>query len=196
MRAATLILLATFASPVLAQEGMYVGLGLGRFDYSEDAASLAPAPLRDTLSSWKVYGGFEIGEHIAIEIRYGAAGEIEQSVSGTDPDLGNATLRFDTDFKITTALAVGVWPRDWGVLLGGLGYFDSTTEANLTLSTECCGNFNDKVSFGDNGLAAMLGVEWRFGRFGTGLGIRLEYEWLDVDNADASTIGVGIAYRF
>jgi len=43
---------------------------------------------------------------------------------------------------------------------------------------------------------AQLGIEWRFGRFGTGFGVRLEYEWWDISDVDASTVGAGISYRF
>jgi hypothetical protein len=62
--------------------------------------------------------------------------------------------------------------------------------------TECCGPFSASTSFGDEGMMAVLGVEWRFGRFGTGVGIRVEYEWLDVEDASGSTVGIGVAYRF
>jgi opacity protein-like surface antigen len=180
---------------VLAQEGIYVGIGLGNFDYAEDAAFLAPEPFEDTVATWKVYGGFEFGEHFGFEIRYGATDEIEQTATGTDAFFGEYSAAFDTDFTITTVLAMGMLPNDWGTLFGGIGYYDITANADLALSTECCGTINDETSLGDNGLATVLGIEWRFERFGTGVGVRLEYEWLDVDG-DASAIGVGIAYRF
>jgi opacity protein-like surface antigen len=183
-------------SSALAQEGIYVGLGLGSFDYSEDAAFLAPEPFEDTASTWKVYGGFEFGDHFGFEIRYGATDEIEQTLTGTDPFFGDFSAVFDTDFAITTALAMGMLPKDWGTPYAGIGYFDITANADLTLTTDCCGTFTSDTSLDDTGLAAVLGIEWRFGRFGTGIGVRLEYEWLDVDGGDASTLGVGVAYRF
>lgn len=196
MRTLVLVLLATFASPGLAQEGIYVGIGLGNFDYTEGSAFFAPDPLNDSVSAWKVYGGFELNDHVAFEIRYGATSQIEQTFSGTDPELGNYTARFETDFAITSVLAMGVLPKEWGALFGGLGYFDAPADADFDLTTDCCEPVSNGISVDDNGVAAVLGIEWRFGRFGTGVGVRLEYEWLDVDDADASTLGLGIAYRF
>jgi hypothetical protein len=197
MRVMRLVVLLALTSPALAQEGMYVGVGLGSFDYSENSPFLAPAPFEDTVSSWKIYGGFEFSDRFGFEIRYGSTGNFDQTVSGTDPGgFGDFTARFDTDFTITTALAMGMLPKEWGVLFGGIGYFDSSSDSDLALDTECCGVLGDSIPIGDNGAAAVLGIEWRFGRFGTGYGLRLEYEWLDVADADASTFGVGVAYRF
>lgn len=196
MRLIGLVVLLAFATPTLAQEGMYVGLGLSSFDYSEDAGFLAPEAFSDTVSAWKAYGGFEFGEHVGVEIRYGATGKIETTSAGTDPTLGDYTAAVSTDFKITSALVLGVLPKDWGALFGGVGYFNSTGKARLTLDTACCGVFNPTASANDNGLTAALGVEWRFGRFDTGVALRLEYEWLDFENGNASTLGIGVAYRF
>lgn len=196
MRTIAVVVLAFLVSPAFAQEGIYVGLGFGSFDYEEDAAFLAPAPFEDTVASWRVYGGFEINEHFGIEVRYGASEEIEQRFSGTNADLGEFTSRFDTKFTTTSAVAMGALPMSWGALLGGVGYFDTTADASLRLTAECCGTLEDTITLGDDGLMAVLGAEWRFGRFGTGFGLRLEYEWLDVENASGSTVGVGAAYRF
>lgn len=196
MRFIGLVVLLAFASPSLAQEGMYVGLGIGSFDYSEDAGYLAPEAFSDTVSAWKVYGGFEFGEHVGVEIRYGGTGTVETTSSGTDPTLGNYTATVRADFKTTSALLLGMLPKDWGAFFGGVGYFNSSGDARLALDTACCGTFNPTASANDNGLAAALGVEWRFGRFDTGVALRLEYEWLDVESGDASTLGIGVAYRF
>ena len=196
MRAIRLVVLFAVSSPAIAQEGMYVGLGLGAFDYSENSPRLAPETFDDTVSAWKIYGGFELNEHFGFEIRYGATDTIEQTLSGTDPVAGDFTATFGTDFTTTTVLGVGMLPKDWGTLFGGIGYFDSSGDTALALTTQCCGPFNDSLSISDSGLAAVLGVEWRFLRFGSGVALRLEYEWLDVDNANASTLGIGIAYRF
>lgn len=196
MRLVGFVVLAVLASPCLAQEGMYVGAAVGSFDYSDDSGFLAPGTFSDTVSAWRFYGGFEFNENVAVEIRYGGTGEMTYSESGTDPVLGDYTATIDTDISVTSVLGIGMLPKDWGVLIGGLGYFSSSADADLALTTGCCGGFNVAGSDDDNGLAAVIGVEWRFGRFGTGVGLRLEYEWLDFDDADASTIGIGVAYRF
>ena len=196
MRVIAMVLLALIYSSALAQEGMYVGVGLGSFDYGEDLAFLAPDRFDDTVSSSRIYGGFEINENLAIEIRYGATGDFRQTFSEIDAFAGEVTASVRMDFTTTTAVALGMLPKDWGAFFGGLGYFDQDIDADVEGMAECCGPFSGSASIGDDGLMAVFGVEWRFGRFGTGLGVRVEYEWLDVEDASGSTVGVGIAYRF
>jgi len=196
MRAAAIALIALLASPAFAQEGMYVGLGLGSFDFKENGAFLAPGPFDGTASSWKLYGGFEFNDHFGMEIRYGATEKIAQPFSGTDPTLGDFSSTFSTDFKTTSAVAMGVLPKDWGALIGGIGYFNTDEGVDLALTAECCGATTGGTSIGDDGLMAVLGIEWRFGRFGTGYGVRVEYEWLDISGASAATLGIGVSYRF
>jgi len=195
MRAATVILLVLFGLPASAQDGIYVGLGLGSFDYEDNTSDPFFGHRSDTVLSYKFYGGFEFNDHLAIEIGYSSSNDIEESVSGTDPSLGNFTSSTSTAFTTTAFTLVGQFPREWGVLLGGLGYFDADTDVKLQFISDA-GSFNADGSLTDDGLMAMVGVEWRFGRFGTGYGVRLEYEWWDFTDADASTIGVGVSYRF
>lgn len=196
MRAIAAAALALAALPATAQEGIYVGAGFGSFDYAEETPLLAPETFEDRVPAWRIYGGFEFNDHFGFEIRYGGTDSIEQRFTTTDPDLGELTLEFSQDFRTTSALVIGMLPNDWGTLFGGIGYFDSSAETRLEVTTTDGTLGSDKITLTDNGLAAALGIEWRFGRFGTGYGIRLEYEWLDVDGADGSTIGVGASYRF
>jgi hypothetical protein len=198
MRANVIVALALTASPAFAQDlGMYIGVGAGNFDFEEDEANPELGTLSDTVSSWKLYGGVEFNEHIALEFSYGSTSEIQQSVSGTDPFLGDFSLVTNLDFTTTTVKAVGLLPFDWGVLLGGIGYFDTDADVDANLTAACCGTISGSDSIGDSNAMAMLGVEWRFDRgFGAGIDLRLEYEWWDIEDADASTLGIGVAYRF
>jgi hypothetical protein len=132
-----------------------------------------------------------------LEFSYGSTSEIQQSVSGTDPFLGDFSLATNLDFTTTTVKAVGMLPFDWGVLLGGIGYFDTDADVDANLTAACCGTISASDSISDSNAMAMLGVEWRFDRgFGAGIDLRLEYEWWDIEDADASTLGIGVAYRF
>jgi opacity protein-like surface antigen len=196
MRAIAVVGLALLATPAFAQEGIYVGVGVGSFDYEEDTAFLVPRPFADTVSSWKLYGGFELNEYFAFEIRYGQTDEIEQRFSSMNPDLGDFSERFGVDFTTTSGVAMGVLPLEWGALIGGLGYFSTDAKIGYEITADCCGSFANSISIGDDGLMAVMGLEWRVGRFGTGVGVRLEYEWLDVEDANGSTLGIGVAYRF
>ena len=196
MRTIALLVLLAVSTPLIAQEGMYTGIGIGSFDYSESDPFLAPEPLAERVSAWKLYGGFEMNEHLAFEIRYGESEEIGTTTSFVDPFAGPISSTVDVDFQVTTVLGMGMLPFEWGTLLGGIGFFSSSSDADFSIVSECCGSARGSADLDDDGLAAMVGVEWRFGRLGTGIGVRLEYEWLDFENAKASTLGVGVSYRF
>lgn len=184
------------AMPVLAQEGVYAGIGLGNFDYEEHMDDPFVGKISDTVSSYKIFGGFEFNDYIAIEISYGKTGTIRKSGSRFSPTLGNVDATLKLDFTNTILMAVGQWPHDWGVLLGGLGYYSYDNKFKQNATTECCGAFANEGTISDQGATAMLGIEWRIGRFGAKVGVRLEYEWLDINGADASTLGVGLSYGF
>jgi hypothetical protein len=87
-------------------------------------------------------------------------------------------------------------PFDSFVLLGGLGYFSASGDFAEYAVIECCGPETAAGSFEDDGMMAQFGVEWRFGRFGTSYGIRLEYEWWDLSGVDSSTLGLAFTYGF
>lgn len=195
MRAITALLIAFLAFPALAQEAKYAGLGLGSFDYSESTDDPVFGDISDTVSAYKLYGGFEINEHFAVEFGYGKSDDVEGGASGNDDFLGDFTSVIRTEFTTTTFKALGQLPLEWGVLMLGIGYFETDADIELDLVSDA-GSLNAAGSVSDDGLMATFGVEWRFGQFGTGYGIRLEYEWLDVDDADAATIGLGVSYRF
>lgn len=195
MRAITVVSIALFGSPSFAQEGMFFGLGLGSFDYQDSAVDPLIGNRSDTVPSYKLFGGFEFNEHLAGEISYGITDDVIGTASGNDPFLGDYVSLTRTEFTTTTIKAVGQFPREWGVLIGGLGYFDMESDIALDFTSDA-GSFTAEGTIDDDGLMAMLGIEWRFGRFGMGYGVRLEYEWWDFDDADASTIGVAVSYRF
>jgi opacity protein-like surface antigen len=196
MRVIALAGLLCFASNAFAQEGIYVGLGVGSFDYEEPGGSLSGNAISESVTSLRIYGGFEFNENFAFEVRYGTTSEIKDSFSGTDPILGDFTAQVDFDFTTTSIAGMGMLPKDWGAFFAGIGYFDTTANIDFNLTADCCGMQSSSASVGDDGIMALLGIEWRFGRFNTGIGVRVEYEWLDLEDADGSTVGVGISYRF
>jgi hypothetical protein len=187
---------ALFGGAASAQEGIYVGIGLGNFDYQENFVDPLLGRVSDNVSTTKIFGGFEINDFFAIEINYAETSDISRRVSGVAPVFGNFDYTFTTDFTMTSLKAVGQYPKDWGVLLGGLGYYTSDNDFRETAVFDCCGTDTNAGEFRDNGLAAMLGIEWRFGRFGARYGVRLEYEWWDIDLLDTSAAGLAFSYGF
>ena len=195
MRTVTFVVLGLVGSTAFAQEGIYVGVGIGSMDYTESVENALLSKIEDTVSATKIYGGFEINQHFAVEINYGETGDVMDSASIFVPGLGTVTRSTKTELTTTVLRGIGQLGYEWGVLMGGIGFYSADIDFVDTLSAQGSSG-TIAGDFSDDGISAMIGIEWRFGRFGTGFGIRLEYEMLDIDNIDASTIGLGIAYRF
>jgi hypothetical protein len=201
MRLFPILLLVLFATAASAQESIYVGIGLANFDYAESTGDPIVGDVADTGTYTKLFGGFEINDHFTFEISYGKTDDFSDSsstfflIDADDiPDEIFSTL--ETDFTVTSLNAIGQIPFDWGALMGGIGYFSSESDFSVRAVTECCGSLSNSGSISDNGLMAMVAVEWRFGRFGTRYGVRLEYDWWDMSGIDASNLGLAISYGF
>lgn len=196
MRRTCLCLLACAATVAEAQESVYVGLGFGQYDYEEQFDDPILGQVSDSVDSYKLFGGFELNDYFAIEVSYGKDDNIEQSGSGNFVGFGDVFYQVDIEYKKTAVRAVGMLPFESVVLLGGIGYFSAEADFSEFIATELQGSATGGGTINDDGLMAQLGVEWRFGRFGTRYGIRLEYEWWDQSDVDASTIGLALSYGF
>ena len=198
MRKVTLSILvwAVFGSVSFAQENAYVGVGYGSFDYDEGIVDPVLGPLSESVGSVKLFGGFEMNDHLALEISYGETSDIIFRGTENVPPFGDVTTTLKSDLVITNLTALGQLPLDWGVLFGGLGLFSSEQDFRQILTAACCQPLYGGGKFNEDGMSAKLGIEWRFGRFGTRIGLRLEYDWLDLDYADASQVGFAISYGF
>ena len=196
MRRLLVLLLASFASIAQAQEGGYVGLSFGSFDYEEEFTDPILGQVSDSIDVYQLFGGFEIIEHLAIEASYAKAGDVEQSATIDTFEFGEVNYSLDLDLTITTVRAVGILPREWGALMAGLGYFSAETDFREYATLECCDPYVNDGTINDDGMAGMLGIEWRFGRFGANYGVRLEYDWWDTDGVDTSAVLLGAFYGF
>ena len=198
MRQLRLLLLAAVlvGAPAYAQDSIYVGLGVGSFDYKESFNSALYGRIKDSTTAYKLFGGFQFNDHVSLEISFRETDDLVATGSATIAPFGLVNGKYTADFTMTSLTAVGQLPFDWGALLGGLGYFSSENNFREDITTECCEPFVGGGSYDDDGLTGMVGVEWRFGRFGARYGVRLEYEWWDIDAADASAIGVAFSYGF
>lgn len=196
MRGLLVLPLGLATTTVLAQEGGYIGVGFGNFDYQENFFSQIVGQVADEVSINRILGGFEFNEHLALEISYGKTGDIRQSGTEFIDPFGDVSSVISQDFVITNITALGQLPFDWGALLGGIGYFSSENDLTETLSADCCNTLVNAFTFRDDGLSALLGIEWRFGRFGARYGLRLEYQWWDITDSDASSVGLAVSYGF
>jgi hypothetical protein len=196
MRGITVLLCVLCGPAALAQESIYVGIGLGSFDYAETARVPVLGKVADKVSAQKLFGGFEINDYFALEISYGKTSDIRQSGTENIDPFGDVTVALETDYSMTVMRAMGQLPFDWGLLLGGLGYYSSANDFNEVTSAACCNSLVNAGTIREDGLMATVGIEWRFGRFGTRYGVRLEYEWWDLSNVDVSIVGLALSYGF
>lgn len=184
------------AAAAFGQDTIYVGVGVGTFSYDETFVSNILGQVSDEVTNRKLFGGFEFNEHFTFEMSYAKTADIRQSGTANVPPFGDVTDVLVMDFTMTALTAVGQLPFNWGALLGGLGYFSSDNGFTDTLTADCCDPSVVSSSISDDGMTALVGIEWRFGRFDTRYGIRLEYQWWDIADADASSVGIAVSYGF
>lgn len=188
-------LLFLAVSAASAQEGIYVGIGLGNFEFDETFVDpILERRLSDSMKSSKLFGGFEFNDNLAMEVTY--AETSDSTISGNlSPPNEDVRYTLTADYSYTSLKALGRVPFDWGMLLGGLGYFRSDygyREQLVSGSDSLAGG----GTISDEGLSLMLGIEWRFGRFGTHYGFRLEYETFELEATDVSVAGLSFSYGF
>ena len=217
MRYSVLVLCLLAAGPAAAQQGLlglYVGAGLGSFEFDENQRGRLPSfsvpgsdvpvgglripGIDDSVTTWKVFGGWQMSPNLGVEVSYGQTQDLETSYSAMVSDLTIAT-DLATDVSVGTARAMGYLPLRLVTLFGGLGYFEADFSASgeIDLVISGAANARDTVQLGgaagsDSGATALIGVQWSL----FSLSFRADYEWLDMEAASASTLGVGVALRF
>jgi hypothetical protein len=192
MRPVAILCLLLCASSAAAQNlSVYAGAAIGAFDHDNPQGG----DFSDTVSSWKVYGGAQVTKHFGIEIGHGATSAMHGGAAGSPLHVGvryfSAAHR--VDFTLTTVKAMGYLPFDWGALWLGYGFF--LMDADTDFTNASAGRAS--LSVDDEDDVAAIGIEWRLRRpFDRSIDLRFEYEAWGFPFSDASTIGVGVAYRF
>jgi hypothetical protein len=179
-----------WSSSARAQElSVYVGAGVGEFDHDNERGGA----FSDSVSSWKIYGGFQAGEYFSLEVGYAQTDTIEAESSGSPlsifPLRLNAAL--SVDFEVTTVRAMGRLPFDRLDLWLGYGIYNVSADVDVMT-----GGTPSSLLAEDQDQTVAFGVDWKFGRLDQPIRVRLEYERLLFKFSDASTVAVGIAYRF
>jgi hypothetical protein len=191
MRAVLILGLALGAPPAFAQDlGVYTGVAIGEFDHSNEMGGA----FSDSVSSWKIYAGFQLGEVFGLELGRASPSAIEVDAPGSP--LSIATRRFGAvqrvDFGFTTFRLMGRLPLRRFDLWAAYG--SVYTDADVTFTTSF-GN-SSSISIEDSDELWALGVDWHLGDSTSPFDLRLEYESLEFPFSQASTISIGIAYRF
>ena len=195
MRRVSVLLLALASVPTFGQEirGPYIGFGIDQIDYS---STIYRIEMDDKEMSLKLIAGFRFKETLAFEFHYAESDEFVANESGfvipfTSPigPIGfDTTARFVgtfDSFEVRALVHQGVW-----VL--GIGYFSADADFDLS-GTSFFGPFAGRSEASDSGFSAIIGLQWDIGDWG----IRTEYSYYDLEaDADGSSLGVGMQYRF
>ena len=177
MRAPILAGALLVSSAAWSQEGPYVGLGVGIFDYEEDITG--PFSFSDTAAIYKLYGGYRFNKRWAVEGYLTTAARLKDELYIATP----ATA----DLKIAEVRGLAFF----GNLFLGIGYWDS----RFSTSTMLSGPSNSDFSL-------VLGGEWPKNKWN----FRLEAEVFNTDEAawpfgsdhsiNATSLSFGAQYRF
>lgn len=152
------------------------------FDWTSDSSEL----ISDSTAGVKLYTQYQFNPWFAIEGAYHNTGEFGDDVAGSDdPNLGNG--HYELSFSGFSAAAIGYLPlpSDEIQFFGKLGYFDFDDELSLEDNVISNGSEYGVMA----GIGANMQITDRFG-------LRLDYDWFDIDVGDLWAINMGIEYHF
>lgn len=182
----------------MMKRGPYIGLGYGRSSADTGLKSIVSGNLDKKDKSWKIFGGFNVNEHISLEASYNKLGKTGLTL---DPG-GSVKIASETLTNTgTTSLKIGTDTKSYGVaaILGKtMGRFRPFVKLGLhRWNTDLTGTsgLNASVSGDESGtdLFYGLGVEWAASK---AVGVQLEYESYDVGGPDVDVVGVALRYSF
>jgi len=166
--------------------GWYIGGSVGQ-SKAKDVCSGVSGPgvsCEDTDTAYRIFGGYQINKHFAVELGYYQLGEATAS----------GTFRATIESKAWDLVAVGILPiGDKFSVYGKLGMYMADTD----FSTNNPAFSNESKSNTD--LTYGIGVGYDFTK---NFGIRAEYQVFkdvgggDIGTADVDVMSIGIVYRF
>lgn len=173
----SILFAALLALPLAAAQagGLYVGGGIGSAGIEDSAGNPAGASFDESDTAWKAFGGY----------RFDLLPIVSLSAEVGYRDLGNpnaAGREYQASgFDYAALLGWGLGPVELFARLGGMNYDLEKTAGGM------------KREFDGN--APVYGVGARFSLFG--LGVRAEYEKIDIDELDgADMVSVSAFYEF
>ena len=172
--------LATGAARADAQKGLYLGAGVGQFNVEVDNLDEAQDVVNNFDSddtTFKVFGGWRFTPVIAVELDYIDLGAPEDTIAGTKVQ---AKINGVAPYLVAT-LPLGIFE-----IFGKVGYYFYDVEFDV-------GNLDvEDRSSDDFAYGAGVGLT-----FFEHLNARLEYEFIDISDADTSNaLWLTGAWRF
>jgi OmpA-OmpF porin, OOP family len=184
-------LLCGLSAVAEAQEGGYVGVALGSFDYSESDDDFG-LTISDSAGAYRLFGGYQFNENYAIEAGLGATEDLKETFRAFDPFFGDVSLTIKADYEISMVRFLAFAQLESMSIFGGAGYYDATVNVSVRFEDNT-GVFTSTEEIGDDGAMVVGGIQFERDR----IALRGEYEWLDAEgDVDATTLSFGVLFRF
>lgn len=192
MRTRTLLFVVVLAVAVAlpasaADRGFYVGAGIGipSYDIGDFYAEYEQLRFEEDTFGFKVFGGFRIFRNFAVEAGITDYG----SISRRETDIILVDQKLSVGVDAWDLTAVGIVPLGRKAnLFGKAGWASWNADVKLTLDDEV----EDRSQDGTD-LTFGAGLDFFFNH----VGIRLELDWLNMENTDGAFMFSGcLTYRF
>jgi OOP family OmpA-OmpF porin len=191
--AATLLALGGLvAASQASAQGIYIGASAGTSNFDDDIATgLITSGTVDTGSSgFKLFGGYQFGEHFGVELAYVDLGKADYSgsyfgapVTGGKVEIwglnmsGVGILPLNSTFAVFGKVGLFAWEAKAKDTTGGAQFSGYSSGADFSLGAGLSVRFTKNIS---------ARVEWeRFGLTGA-----------DFDLGNADLLSLGIVYKF
>jgi OOP family OmpA-OmpF porin len=164
--AATLLV----ASPVMAADdgGFYVGAGIGIFGVEEGSFD-------ESDTGFKLFGGWMFNQYVGGELEYIDGGTVGDSDLGVDSTGINVALK-------------GNWPvTEQFDVFGKVGYFFWDADIDLT------GDSGQEVNESGSDLSWGIGAGYDFT---PNFGVIAEWQWFQIEEADADMMSASVVWKF
>ena len=178
-----LVFLSSLSTAVLAAPPFYVGAGIGQ-SYVEENDVSPGEDFDDEEFGYKAFAGYQFHKNFAVELDYLDFGEPDENISGVD-------LKIE-DLYAVALYGVGKLPLSEQFELFvkfGAAYWEGDAKASVMGASASSSEDGTELAYG-------LGASYAFT---DQYAVRVEYEEIDVDSDDLSTLGlltVGGEVRF
>lgn len=180
------------SAPAFAADdaGFYVGAGIGDGSVTVDIDEASDFDGSDT--AFKVFGGYKFMKYVGVELEYVDGGDAEdqwrESFEGVTEE-----LKVTIGFSGFNASAVGFLPiGEKFSVFGKLGFMMWDADLRARYSFD---GFSDSESDSESGTDFSWGVGAGFD-FTDNLGVRVEYQAFEIEDADADLFSGSVVWMF
>jgi OOP family OmpA-OmpF porin len=176
------------AQETAGDTGWYIGGSIGQAKVQDFCSGFSGVQCEDSDTAWRIFGGYQVNRHFALELGYHELGEVS---------ISNAGLFAKVEAKVFELVAVGSLPvADRFSIYGKLGIYRGDTDFSTNLVVP---GIPSSISETNTDLTYGFGLRYDFTK---NFGIRGEWQrYQDVGGsqigeADIDVISIGVIYRF